>query len=334
MNNKIKYIVIAGSSGGHILPAIKLINELSKIKNPKNILFISDKIGKKFIEKTNYSKIKTLEINSSYKFNFILKIIKNVLPILLNNRKLKLIGFGGFMTVPVLFFSKILNIFFLSSNKIYIHEQNYIFGLANKFNYFLAHKVFTSFPSNKILKNKEIYVGNYFNDKVLPNSYDKNENLIKILLIGGSAGSLELNDLLIDKLKNTDKDLNDKIKLFVQIPSLYLKDYESKYLKLLKNISFFTFKNDINYNDYDLILSRSGSGSLNDILYNTNSVFFLPHMHSRDGHQKLNLNYFKKYNQSLDDFKIPLNKKIPDNYFFNNLINPFSINKIVCYITK
>ena len=29
MKNSIKYIVIAGSSGGHILPAIKYLNELS-----------------------------------------------------------------------------------------------------------------------------------------------------------------------------------------------------------------------------------------------------------------------------------------------------------------
>ena len=49
MKNKIEYIVIAGSSGGHILPAIKFINNLSKVKNPNNILFITNKIGENFI---------------------------------------------------------------------------------------------------------------------------------------------------------------------------------------------------------------------------------------------------------------------------------------------
>ena len=45
MINKINYIAIAGDSGGHIFPAIKYINELSQIKNPKNILFITNKAG-------------------------------------------------------------------------------------------------------------------------------------------------------------------------------------------------------------------------------------------------------------------------------------------------
>ena len=51
MKNKIKYIVIAGSYGGHILPAIKFINELSKVKNSNNILFITNQVGEKFIHK-------------------------------------------------------------------------------------------------------------------------------------------------------------------------------------------------------------------------------------------------------------------------------------------
>ena len=48
---KIKYIVIAGSSGGHILPALAYINNLSLIKDPNNILFITNEIGKKYLEK-------------------------------------------------------------------------------------------------------------------------------------------------------------------------------------------------------------------------------------------------------------------------------------------
>ena len=46
---KIKYIVIAGSSGGHILPALAYINYLSLMKDPNNILFITNEIGKKYL---------------------------------------------------------------------------------------------------------------------------------------------------------------------------------------------------------------------------------------------------------------------------------------------
>lgn len=45
---KINYIIIAGSSGGHILPAISLINNLSNTK--KKIVFITNAEGLKFIQ--------------------------------------------------------------------------------------------------------------------------------------------------------------------------------------------------------------------------------------------------------------------------------------------
>ena len=37
---KIDYIVIAGSSGGHILPSISLINQLAKLKKKSYLLLI------------------------------------------------------------------------------------------------------------------------------------------------------------------------------------------------------------------------------------------------------------------------------------------------------
>ena len=69
MKNKIEYIVIAGSSGGHILPAIKFINNLSKVKNPNNILFITNKIGENFINKISSKEIKKIQIGSSNKIS-------------------------------------------------------------------------------------------------------------------------------------------------------------------------------------------------------------------------------------------------------------------------
>ncbi len=69
MKNKIKYIVIAGSSGGHILPAIKFINELSKVKNSNNILFITNQVGEKFIHKISSKEVNKLQLKSHNKIS-------------------------------------------------------------------------------------------------------------------------------------------------------------------------------------------------------------------------------------------------------------------------
>ena len=71
---KIKFIIIAGSSAGHILPAIKYLNNLSDIKAPNEILFITNEIGKNYLEKIKNGKINKLTVSSKNKFSFMLKI--------------------------------------------------------------------------------------------------------------------------------------------------------------------------------------------------------------------------------------------------------------------
>ena len=245
-----------------------------------------------------------------------------------------MIGFGGFITTPILLISKIFNIFFLSSNKIYIHEQNIIYGLANKLNYFIANNAFISFPKVN-MRSKEIFVGNFFLDKNKPRE-KLNDKYINVLLIGGSAGSLDLNDKMLEQIIKSNRLYLEKIKFSIQIPSQYLEIYKKKYTDFIddKICSFFSFKNNLNPKEYDFIISRSGSGSLNEILYYTNNVHYIPHLVSRDQHQRFNLNYFLSRGMSLKEFALPKKKKFISHFYFNSFINPHSIEKIICYTTR
>ena len=182
------------------------------------------------------------------------------------------------------------------------------------------------------MKSKEIFVGNFFTN--LERKYEKLDNkLINILLIGGSAGSLELNKFLSNELLKIDRTLINNFKFYIQVPKKFLEEVSREYENLKLDIEFFTFNENLNFKDFDLIISRSGSGSLHEILYFNNKVYFIPHLHSRDGHQSLNLRYFKENSYSLKDFEIPVSKKISNEYL-NSLINPFSMQKILCYLTR
>jgi len=331
LKNSIKHIVIAGASGGHILPAIKYLNELSHLCSSDQIIFITNEVGADYLHLIEYEKKNVIQINSQNKVSFILRIIKEIWKILLFNKKITLLGFGGFISVPVLFFAKITNILFLKDHKINFHEQNYVYGLANKINYFIAHRVFTSFPNN-YLKSKEIFVGNFFAN--LEKKFEKlDNNFINILLIGGSAGSLELNKFLSNELLKIDRKLIKNFKFYIQVPKRFLEIISKEYENYKLHIEFFTFNENLNFKDFDLIISRSGSGSLHEIMYFNNKVYFIPHLHSRDSHQSLNLRYFKENNYSLKDFEIPISKKNSKEYL-NSLINPFSMQKILCYLTR
>ena len=331
---KIKFIVIAGSSGGHILPAIKYINNLSDIKKANEILFITNEIGRDYLDLIKNNDISKIIINSKNKCKYIFKITLKLSLLFVYNRKITLIGFGGFITTPVLVISKLFNLFFLSSNKIFIHEQNIIYGLANKINYYFSKNSFISFPKVNMRK-KEIFVGNFFLDK--NKSREKlNNKFINILLIGGSAGSIELNNKLFEDVMNLEKKYLQKMKFYIQIPISYKDIFKKKYSDLINNsrCELFTFKNNLNFKEYDFIISRSGSGSINEVLYYTNNVHFIPHLASRDQHQNLNLNYFLSRNMSLKDFLIPTKKNNNNDLYFNSIINPYSIEKIICYTTR
>jgi len=78
LKNSIKHLVIAGSSGGHILPAIKYLNELSHHCSTEQIIFITNEVGADYLHLIEYKKKNVIQINSQNKISFILKIIKEI----------------------------------------------------------------------------------------------------------------------------------------------------------------------------------------------------------------------------------------------------------------
>ena len=50
--------------------------------------------------------------------------------------------------------------------------------------------------------------------------------------------------------------------------------------------------------------------------------------------QKFNLDYFLSHDMSQKNFYIPNKKNLISQFYFNPLINPHSIKKIICYITR
>ena len=87
MKNNIRHIVIAGSSGGHILPAIKYLNELSHHCSSEQIIFITNEVGADYLHLIDYEKKNVIQINSENKILFIIKIMKKIWKFLFFNKK-------------------------------------------------------------------------------------------------------------------------------------------------------------------------------------------------------------------------------------------------------
>ena len=132
-----RVIVSAGGTGGHIYPAIAIINKIKEEEPKSEFLYIgtTDRMEKDLIpelgikyEGINISGLKrkiTLE-NVKVLFNFLQsrskckQIIKDFNPDIV-------IGAGGYVTGPVIWAAKKLG------KKTFIHEQNSVIGLSNKY---------------------------------------------------------------------------------------------------------------------------------------------------------------------------------------------------------
>ena len=91
-------------------------------------------------------------------------------------------------------------------------------------------------------------------------------------------------------------------------------------------MSDYSFIDDLKFYDYNLIFSRCGSGSMFEILYYTDKVFFVPHLHSRDIHQKFNKMFFINKLKIKDEILNHDNLKILPNFNIFKIILILSFN--------
>lgn len=199
-------------TGGHLAPALAVIDEMTSGKNNYQIEVIfagrqhnSDNELSYSLEykEINRRNIKFIALNTgrlvreislrSLK-NFLLIIIGfiNGLKIIHQVRPDAVVSFGGYLGFPFVFWG------WLTRIPVYIHEQTLNPGLANRVGSYLAKKVFVSFPSTSSFfqKNKVINAGNPVRKdvfKIYKKPFDIDKKLPVIYVTGGSLGSHSLN---------------------------------------------------------------------------------------------------------------------------------------------
>ena len=156
---KKNFLITTGGSGGHVIPALILYENLSK---KKNVIISTDKRGLKYLDDEFYK----CKIINTPRLNNILLLPYNMIKIfiltlkslfLLKNKKVeKILSTGGYMSLPLILAGKILKL------EIFLLEPNQVLGRANK--YFLSsckkifcyNKKIINFPKN--LLNKMVII--------------------------------------------------------------------------------------------------------------------------------------------------------------------------------
>lgn len=293
-----KYVFAGGGTGGHIFPAIAIADELKKLDNQAEIIFIGAKgrIEEKIVPANNYM-LKTLDIRgidrkAVYKNILlplkILNAVKESRKILNDFKPDAVVGTGGFASGPVVYAAGKMGIPTL------IQEGNSFAGKTVKFLSGRSDKVVINFEETlNYLKRKDNVI-------IIPhpirsslkiserNSALREFNLDKrartIFIFGGSQGARGINEgieKILEKLYE---------KGYNVIWQTGVKDYNE--IKIISEeysdrVKIFEFIIDMAkvYSASDLVICRAGITSIMEIAYFGLPAIFIPLPGSAEDHQ-------------------------------------------------
>ena len=292
-----RILISTGGSGGHVVPAAILYEHLL---GEFHVSMSTDHRGMKFLDKDKYN-LEIFNINPISKnifllpFQFILIIYLIVKSFFfLKKKKIDiLISTGGYMSLPLCFASKILNI------KLFLFEPNMVLGRSNKFFIKSCKKIFCY--SNKI-KNFPIKYVDKIN--VIPallrkKFYEtkKAENIsehINLLIIGGSQGAKIFDILIKTSIIELSKKYN--LKIYQQTNLVNFENLKKFYNDNNINYELFDFKEDIAsfMSKSNICLTRAGASTLAELVFLNLPSVAIPLPTSKDNHQFENALFYYK----------------------------------------
>ncbi len=288
MSKKNNLLVAASGTGGHIFPALAVSKE---IEDEWNIhwLGVHQRLDANFIpEKYNLS---TLNIKTPRKNIFLfyqyIQILMSTFQIIkiLKEKKINLVfTTGGYISAPTIVASKLLRI------PVIIHESNLIPGMVTKYFGFLCNYVLLGFKkTNLYLKNcKTIFTGTplrkqFYKSNPSPEWVPKGKGPL-LLVMGGSQGAKAINQILFDSLEFLKK------KKFRIVHIIGESNQHSFNLKNSKNYVQKKFTNEMAalIQNCDLVISRSGAGTINELIEIEKPSILIPFPYSKNNHQEKN----------------------------------------------
>ena len=297
-----KIIFSGGGTGGHIFPAIDLMKHFSD-KKYKTVL-VTDERGNNFIK--NYSEFKLYVLNSgtptnknlpkkffSY-FLILYSIIRSII-ILVKEKPDLILGFGGYVSFPISFASKLFNL------PLVIYENNMVLGRANKYltpiskKILVAKKIIQNFPEK--YNSKICEVGTILSKDIIncsPLEKRRNEKNFSILVLGGSQGA-EIFGAIIPKVIKMIKEAGHEIEINQQCV-LNQKDSIVDFYKK-NNIKNYVFEFDKNILKFilssSLAIIRCGASTTAELVHTHTPFIAVPLPNSIDNHQYLNAKYYE-----------------------------------------
>ena len=289
-----KVIISAGGTGGHIYPALSIINKIKEKEPDSEFLYIgtTNRMESEIVPKMNipYIGLNVIGLKKNITifkaFPLFMHGVKKCKKIIKDFDPDIVIGVGGYITAPVIIAANKLKI------KTVIHEQNSIPGKSNTLLSRYVDKIMVSLPGSiKYFKhNNVVLTGNprceeaYYAKKMDKSAFHLSKNKKLVLIVIGSLGSSSISNALmniIPKFKNKSYEVmiitgKDNFDMYPKNypENVFILPYMENMVNFLKNV--------------DILVTRAGASTIAEILGTNLPSILVPSPYVANNHQFFN----------------------------------------------
>jgi UDP-N-acetylglucosamine--N-acetylmuramyl-(pentapeptide) pyrophosphoryl-undecaprenol N-acetylglucosamine transferase len=294
------YVLAAGGTGGHLIPAFVLAEEL--IRRGHHVALITDARGAAIPGKPDALPVHVLPAGRIAGLNPLgwLRGLRAIL----EGRRMALrlfesfgpscvVGFGGYPALPALLAATSAGIATV------IHEQNAVLGRLNRFLAGRVNAIATAYARvdrlAEKLAEKVHCVGNPVRDDVLklrdePFPAFTDEGLLRVLVTGGSQGARVLSEVVPDGLAMLPPALRQRLQVTQQCRAEDIEAVRARYAGHDIPAELATYFEDMagRLADTHLFIGRSGASTVAEITAVGRPAILIPLPIATDDHQAAN----------------------------------------------
>lgn len=294
-----KVIVSAGGTGGHLYPALALVEHIKTQDQEAQFLFVgtTDRLESQIVPQMGYDyrglHVKGLVGNPLQKMKnamIFVKSLKQSKKILKEFQPDIVIGFGGYPSASIVLAASRMKI------PTMIHEQNSIIGLTNKILIKRVNKIvccyqkaYNEFPHEKtvLLGNPRASVVSHQRLRDIHEIYNIPRHHKTVVIVMGSLGSSSVNEVMKEALREMQHDTYDVIYV---TGKNYYDEMKEQLSDLHESIHLVNYVDDMPslIASCDLIVSRAGATTLAEITALSAPSLIIPSPYVVANHQEYN----------------------------------------------
>ena len=294
------YVLAAGGTGGHLIPAFALAAEL--VRRGHHVALVTDSRGAAIPGKPDFLPAHVIPagrlggknpLNWLRGLRAIMEGRRMALRLFESFQPSAVIGFGGYPAFPTVIAATKAQI------PTIIHEQNAVLGRVNRFLAGRVNAIATAYREVERLDTKHIdkvhLIGNPVRDEVLalreqPYPPFTEDGLLRVLITGGSQGARVLSEVVPDGLAMLQPALRTRLQVIQQCRAEDLEAVRLRYASHDIPAELATYFEDMaeRLADAHLFIGRSGASTIAELTAVGRPAILIPLPIATDDHQAAN----------------------------------------------